>query len=40
MKNITARDVFYAIIFLLGIALYCFLNRYEPITQMARDSTI
>lgn len=29
MKNINSRDVFYAILFLIGIFLYCFLTRYE-----------
>lgn len=29
MKQITLKEVFYATVFLLGIALYCCLNRYS-----------
>lgn len=28
MKNITARDIFWAIVILLSIYLYCYLTRY------------
>jgi len=35
MNGIKAKNIFYAVVFLLGIVIYCFLTRYEIVVAGA-----